>query len=281
MAGRPRAGAPPDLVAAPLLHGLDAPPIDASIELLTLPAAELAARFDAGELDLALLPASAIAERVARVGVVPGLAVTSDGSSDARLHLRVPLESVTRVVSTAPGHAAEMLVVTLFAGSGRSIEIERWSGGVEGALAAQGAVLLAGDDALRWSAPPAARELDLGAAWTDLTGLPFVWWAWVVRSDQVGRGTYSLLHSARLRGRRSLDAIAARTVVESRSRRAALGQLHQMVYRLGRREVAGFEMFRDAARDAGLPLPAAPLTLLRPRSVAACRDHLGRRNVTR
>lgn len=273
MTPRWRAGAPDDLVVAPLVSGLDAPPVSERLELSWAPPCELARRLDAGELDLALLPAPEIARRAGAVEVVPGLAVASEGPAGALLHLRVPLAEVRRIVSTAPGHAAETLVATLFAAGGRPVAIDPWPGPLEAALVAQGAVLVAGDDALRGDAPAgrsAPQVLDLGAAWTELTGLPLVWWAWAARPGTIDRRTYGLLHAARTRGRRELESIAARGPERGVPLGRARAALDGAVYRLGRRQLAGWRALCDAAARAGLLPSPVELTFLPLGTAARC-----------
>jgi chorismate dehydratase len=255
MTPRWRAGAPGDLVAAPLVFGLDAPPVSDRLELSIAAPLELARQLDAGALDLALLPVPEIARRAGAVEIVPGLAVASEGPSGALLHLRGPLDEVTRIVSTAPAHAAELLAATLFAAGGRPVGIEPWPGSLESALVAHGAVLVAGDDALRWEAPGGRRDprvLDLGAAWTELTGLPMVWWAWAARPGAIDRQTYALLHSARTRARREIGAIAARALGRGIANERAREALNGIVYRLGRRQLEGWTALWKAAAEVGL-----------------------------
>jgi chorismate dehydratase len=265
MTPRRRAGAPGDLVTAPLVYGLDAPPVSDRLELSIAAPLELARRLDEGALDLALLPATEIARRAGTVEVVPGLAVAGEGKSGALLHLRVPLEEVTRIVSTAPGHAAELLAATLFAAGGRPVAIEPWPGSLESALVAHGAVLIAGDDALRWEPPVGRRDprvLDLGAAWKELTGQPVVWWAWAARPGSIDRHTYALLHAARTRARRDLDAIAARAPDRGIALERARDGLNSADYRLGRRQLEGGKALVQAAWEHGLLRQPMRLTFL-------------------
>ncbi len=268
-----RAGAPGDLVAAPLICGLDAPAAAGPFELSIAPPLELARRLDEGTLDLALLPASEIARRADEVRVVPGLAVASEGPSDAILHLRVPLEEVRRIVSTAPGHAAELVAATLFAAGGRAVEIEPWTGPLEAALVAHGAVLVAGDDALRWEAPGGRRDpraLNLGAAWTELTGMPMVWWAWAARPGAIDRRTYALMHGARTRARRDLASIAALGPARGIALECAQTALNGAVYRLGRRQLEGWRSLWQEAHGHGLLPRPTRLTFLPIGAASGC-----------
>ncbi len=268
-----RAGAPGDLAAAPLICGLDAPAADGPFELSIAPPLELARRLDEGTLDLALLPASEIARRADAVEVVPGLAVASEGPADAILHLRVPLAEVRRIVSTAPGHAAELVAATLFASGGRAVAIEPWPGPPEAALVAHGAVLVAGDDAWRLEAVAGRHSpppLNLGAAWTELTGLPMVWWAWAARPGAIDRRTYGLMHAARTRGRRDLGAIAALGPARGIALERAQAGLNGMAYRLGRRQLEGWNALRNAAHAQGLLPQPAHLAFLRLGAASGC-----------
>jgi len=273
MTSRWRAGAPRDLIVAPLVFGLEEPPVAEQIELSIAPPLELARRLDDGALDLALLPAPEITRRAARVEVVPGLAVASEGPAGALLHLRVPLGQVTRIVSTVPGHAAELLAATLFAAGGRPVAIDPWPGSLESALVAHGAVLVAGDDAMRWEGPGGRRDpqvLDLGEAWTELTGLPMVWWAWAARPETIDRRTYALLHAARTRARRHPDAVVAGAVARGIALERARDALNGAIFRLGRRQLEGWRALGQAAGDRGLLPKPARLRFLRLRAGGGC-----------
>src|SRR4029079_16505073 len=64
-------------------------------------------------------------------------------------------------------------------------------------LAAADAAVLIGDPAL-FAEPvsPIVEKIDLGAAWTEMTGLPFVWAFWAGRAGAVDAEGVALLHSA-------------------------------------------------------------------------------------
>ncbi len=77
-------------------------------------------------------------------------------------------------------------------------------------LAAADAALLIGDPALFVDARAfGAEKIDLGEAWTDMTGLPFVWAFWSGRAEAADAHTVERLQRAAAAGQGHIDAIAA------------------------------------------------------------------------
>ncbi|MGH7726509.1 MAG: menaquinone biosynthesis protein [Candidatus Eiseniibacteriota bacterium] len=123
---------------------------------------------------------------------------------------------------------------------------------VEDGAAPEGdAWLLIGDAALRARADHAAPHvLDLGQAWLEWTGLPFVYAVWAVRSSLPGSEKERLaafLETSLAEGESDLDAIAARYA----SARPGLGSaawladyLRAFRYRLSEDEERGLARFR-------------------------------------
>lgn len=113
-------------------------------------------------------------------------------------------------------------------------------------------------------APSAA--LDLGQAWLDLTGLPFVFAAWAggpgfhAGQPAAAAGLSSLLDEARDYGLENLDAIVAREAAAGRLGRdgeagaAALDYYFRtsLRYRLGDEELAGMKRFQAMCAHHGL-----------------------------
>ncbi len=254
----PRLGAPPDAACAALVAGLD---------VVVAPPRDLARRLALGELDLALLPPQLYAAGAERFDVVPGLAAGSDGPCGfARLEARGPLAGLHRVAGPAPGapadgHAAEALVRVLFAASGTPVEIVPFAGTPEEALAEHGARVVAGDEAQGTSAPPGAASIDLGEAWSALTGRPFVWWLWAARPGRCDRATYGRLHGARTRGRFAPGG--------------ALPAAARVRHRLGLREVAGIELFLGELARLDPALVATQVRFAPLGRGAACRPPRG------
>ena len=157
-----RFGAVPYLNARPLVEGLDP---------LTLEApAELAHAFEAGRVDVALLPVAAgealEAPRIADLGIA------ADGRVDSvLLFLRKVPEEVRTVCLDPDSRTSNVLAVLLLRSYGLDPEV------VDDPAEAD-AELVIGDRALMRNRESPDDVLDLGAAWKQRTGLPFVFAAW-------------------------------------------------------------------------------------------------------
>jgi len=114
--------------------------------------------------------------------------------------------------------------------------------------------LLIGDPALE--ADPVALgavKTDLGAEWTAMTGLPFVYAAWTGRAGAIDHEAVRLLQDAQAEGVGAFEAIAAEYAHgDPATQERALAYLRDnMRYGLGADEQAGLQMFLDYAADLG------------------------------
>jgi chorismate dehydratase len=114
------------------------------------------------------------------------------------------------------------------------------------------AALLIGDPALE--ADPSAfglQKIDLGAEWTAMTELPFIYAAWTGRAGAITPPDVRRLQEAQEEGARSTDAIAAeygRGSAEATARAAAYLR-DNVKYGLGPDEITGLQTFLDYAAD--------------------------------
>jgi chorismate dehydratase len=200
-----RLGAVSYLNAEPSVHGLEREP--GFLIERDLPS-RVAERLHAGEVDLALVPS--IEYGFGRYAIVPGVAIASRGKvRSVCLFHREPLDRVRRVaVDTSSRASAGLVRVLLHTRLGRDPEYVPMAPGLDRMLAEADAALLIGDPALvaRWAGPP---PIDLGHAWCEWTGLPFVFAAWLARTPEIARAAADPLRRAAARGERRLAAIAA------------------------------------------------------------------------
>jgi chorismate dehydratase len=129
-------------------------------------------------------------------------------------------------------------------------------------LARADAALVIGDPALEIDpARFGAVKLDLGQAWQAMTGLPFVYAAWVGRAGAVDPEQVAALRAARQRGERELAGIACEVSNgDRRVEQQALAYLRDTLrYGLGDRELAGLERFHALAVELDLAPSTRPL----------------------
>lgn len=181
------------LNTAPLVEGLG------KLEGLTLiPAvpADIAPMVRSGEADIGL---ASIIDALGDdpLAILPAGMIGCDGPTlTVRLFSSVPLANITAVCADADSHTsialARVLLAEQFGVSPKFVPfnaLERVAlGGEPVEQDADGwpaTLLLIGDKVVTHS-PPAVRyphQLDLGEAWKALTGLPFVYAAWMCRRD--------------------------------------------------------------------------------------------------
>ena len=117
------------------------------------------------------------------------------------------------------------------------------------------AALLIGDPALEADHEALGLlKIDLGAEWTAMTGLPFVYAAWTGRTAAISPSDVCLLQDAQQEGVRSLDAIAAEygRGDAAATARAATYLKDNVRYGIGQDDATGLQMFLDYAADLGL-----------------------------
>jgi cyclic dehypoxanthinyl futalosine synthase len=182
-AGRLRLCGVSYLNAQPLLHGLLSGLGEERMHLELAPPAELSRRLLEDEADAGLAPVAVLAAH-GGLEVVPGMAIGCDGPvRSVKIVGDVPLEQMDEVLLDASSRTSVVLA---------RIIARHLRGGVEPRycskppheiiqlVSGKTGGLLIGDPALEVEGR-FAYELDLGQAWKDLTGLPFVFAVWVAR----------------------------------------------------------------------------------------------------
>jgi chorismate dehydratase len=187
---------------------------------------------------------------------IAGPAITSDGPVESiLLYLRVPPERITSVALDSSSLSAAALTRIcledlLLVRGARTTHV---APDVPLAEIDADAVLRIGDPALA-TAPQGRSVLDLGALWTDQTGLPFVYALWLVRPGMPAEPLTTLLHAARTAGlpRRAelAEAFAAERGLDPGRCRAYLTE--RIGFDLGPAERAGLAAFGQLAHVHGL-----------------------------
>ena len=263
----PRLGRIPWINCFPVYGAMDRGIVAPRSELISGTAAELNDLLAAGELDLSVVSAVEYARNAAAYHLLPDLAISCDG----------PVQSVA-LFSKRPVHELDGATVLRTASSRTSVLLlellcrHRWRVAPRFATvraessdlrALAGfpheAVLVIGDACLVLASQAAYPYMtDLGLAWKEWTGLPFVFAVWAARRDTDHR-TAQVVHQALLESRawgldhldELADAAAVATGVSRAVVRAYFGDLD---YALSYRHLAGLtDFFRRLAQDGLVP----------------------------
>jgi cyclic dehypoxanthinyl futalosine synthase len=254
------------LNARPLYEGLDREPDSARVRLdLGLPS-DVARRIAEDEADIALMPVAAAAT-IGDLRAVRGIGIGARGPvRSVVIVAEQPLESVDELVldlSSKTSAVLARLVMRRLRGGHEPKIVGRPAHEAIASAKGATAALVIGDPALEIDLDGIDRArfphvLDLGQAWFEWTGLPFVFAAWFGREGALSERDERLFVDAKARGLARRAAIAEEYA--SRTGRAE-GPLRAYLetairYDLGDAEREGLVRFFDEAARAGL-LPKA------------------------
>lgn len=242
------------LNARPLTAALEHDP---QIRVVADVPARLVEQFRAGALDVALLPVMAYLGGLGDA-LVPGLCIGARGQTGSvRLFCQRPRQEIRHVQLDAESVTSNALCrVLMHQAWGLSPE---WRAPGAGATDAD-AVVRIGDKAMQ-PAADVAETIDLGEAWWQWCGLPFVFAAWVVRAGVDDPGLSERLAAALTTGLGRLPELAAQGAPATGLPAAECEQYlrERIHYRLGPEEIAGLRHFAAAVHREGLTSAAREL----------------------
>lgn len=231
-----RVGSVRFLNAVPLTRGVED-------EVIFATPAELAVKLERGELDAALV---SVTEPLLRgcYDILDGIAIASLGEvKSVFLAHRGPIEEAGEVFLDTASLASVNLLRVLLAERGVQPVFKPLPSYDLAHLPDY--TLLIGDPALDYLLGPHAGQVwDLGAAWYDLTSLPFVYAVWALRRGLENSALRRQLREARQFGLDTLDAIVRnRSDYDYEFRKDYLGwHIH---YHLGAEEKRGVARFAE------------------------------------
>lgn len=217
----------------------------------------LSQRLIAGEFDAALIPLVDVLCMRPPLHVVSDACIGCDGETmTVRVFSQVPPDRVRQIHADPDSHTSVMLARVIWHELfGRDVHIAPLP--PDTAYDALDTVLLIGDKVINPSRGSFAYEIDLGGAWRQHTGLPFIFAVWAMREDAVGDTTDSspaevarILRDARDRG-------IARCAQIARTEGPALGWpvelaerylCRRLLFRCDAAARQGAERFIDACR---------------------------------
>jgi len=251
----------------PIYAAVDQGLVSMPAEMVTGTASELNELLAAGALQVSVVSAVEYARNAAAYHLLPDLAITCDGPvHSVALFSKRPVEELTgcTVLLSASSRTSVLLLELLcrhrwkirpqLAGvRAEARDLESLAG------LPHEAVLVIGDAALHLSTQSVYPvRVDLGSAWKEWTGLPFVFAVWAARREAAAgevRRIHEQLLESRAWGLAHLDVLAAdaarNTGVSEPVCRAYLGDLD---YALSYRHLAGLtDFFGRLARDGMVP----------------------------
>jgi chorismate dehydratase len=237
-----RVGSVPYLNAVPLTRGLES-------EIVFATPSKLAEMLQRDELDAALVSVTEVLFND-RYNILDGVAVASLGEvKSVFLAHRRPIDEVKVVFCDPASLTSINLLRVLLAERGIRAEIKPLVSYDDAAQ--QDYVLLIGDPALDFLRNKHEHEIwDLGAAWLELTRLPFVYAVWALRRGIDTKRLGRQLRDAKDFGLETLDyIISSRSEYDLEFRKDYLGwHIH---YHLGVDEKKGLARFAELLRKHG------------------------------
>jgi chorismate dehydratase len=250
------------LNARPLIDGLETEP---AISLLTDVPSRLLENLITAQSRVALCPVIDFQVAAADLCIVPVGAIGSDGPTHTvRVFSSVPIADIERVHVDGDSHTSvALLQVVLDELYGGRPDLETLANHAPCETNPPQAVLLIGDKVVQQQ-PDAGTypyELDLGEAWKELTGLPFVFATWLARcGDDLGE-LPSLLQRCRQRNERRIHEIVSAYADGWPADLAARYLQHILRYEIGERELQAIELFWARCFERGLIADLRPMKI--------------------
>lgn len=202
------------LNSKPLIHGIEQAHPDVAVRY-EVPSG-LLDLLERNEVDIALCPVIDFQRSAVPLQLVPVGGICCQSTTlTVRLFSRLPIDEVRQVHADTDSHTSVALLTVLLkhrTGHLPTLVHHRAAAGTDRVLSNASAVLLIGDKVV--TQPPPMSEFphqwDLGEAWREMTGLPFVFASWMARANARLGTLPTLLWNQRLRNAGDLDAIVAR-----------------------------------------------------------------------
>jgi len=263
------------LNSKPLIHGIDAPATPPDNQAAPPPVvrfdvpANLLRDLETGEVDLALCPVIDFYRAAEPLEIVPVGGIGCEGSTlTVRLFSRVPIERITAVHADTDSHTSvALLQVLLHERHGlrpRIIDYHARQQEAEGKLSQDPEAMLLIGDKVVTDSPKAVtypHQLDLGEAWRELTGLPFLFAVWMTRAGTDLGDIPARLATQRDANLDRLDALVAHYAPRHGWPTDLATQYlgHILHYHEGERELEAMRRFAEQAAARGLIDHAQPL----------------------
>ncbi len=274
---RPLAGSPVDqpvrrigsvnyLNARPLIDGLDSQ-ADSAIQF-DIPS-RLLEDLESGLVNIALCPVIDYYRSRQPLEIVPVGGIGSQGQTlTVRLFSRVPIKQIEAVHADTDSHTSVALLRLLlskrFGITPQIMDYDTRQPAVDDSPQTQPpTMLLIGDKVVinKPSETEYPHQMDLGQAWHELTGLPFVFAVWMARRDADLGDLPDILERTRIENSKRIDQIVARHAAPHGwpTGLARRYLTRYMRFEIGPRELEAIERFAEMAHELGLIDNVRPL----------------------
>ncbi|NDV17922.1 hypothetical protein GO013_00625 [Pseudodesulfovibrio sp. JC047] len=249
----------------PIYHPLETQEIPNSFHIQSGPPSALNRLMDAEKLDISAASSIEYARHPEKYYLVPDLAIGSRGPVQSVLLLsRHPVKALqgkTILVSSQTHTSAALLAV---------LQKELWNISTESVTGnatvvlekgeRPDAILAIGDEALNLRYhPDYPHRIDLGEAWRELTGLPFIFGVWIVqrksweKSAPILAKAVTMLLEAKQWGIENIEQMCQLAANEScLSTEEMRSYFDGLVYDLGEEERKGLTLFYKHLKNTGL-----------------------------
>ncbi len=249
------------LNARPLIDGIER---CTDIEMVRRVPSQLLDTLETGASDLALCPVIDFQQSPLELEIVPSGAIGCDGPAlTVKVFSRLPIERLGEIVVDGDSHTSvALLSLVMRTIHGRQPVLRPQCGSDE---AAPQAMLLIGDKVVT-AAPDRTlypHELDLGEAWKELSGKPFVFATWMTRAgSELGELPDRLDKIRRHNSDRLADIASTYAGASGWPVDLAASYLSRNLrYEIGEQELAGIEEFWRRCHDCGIIDELRPMRL--------------------
>lgn len=242
------------LNALPLYRTLE---ISGKVKLVPVLPSKLAELLDAGKVDVAMMP---IIDHLRGVGdgIVGNACIGATGAvRSVRMHANVPPKKIRTVAADTSSHTSvallHVLLKDLYNIEPRFIDHKP---DLDQMLQTCDAALIIGDTALEIAESPIKSTfmLDLAEGWQQLTGLSFVFAAWIARSGLSAsqkEELAQLLNSARNDGLANLKKVVEENIIPTAMNKTQIEEYlrHSIEFTITPAHQAGIEEFARRAKS--------------------------------
>ncbi len=210
--GKIRVGIVNYLNTKPLLYGIERAPVHDLMELTPDYPSKIAAMLLEGTIDAGLVPV-AIIPRLPEAHIITDYCIGCDGPvASVCLLSQVPLHRIEKVLLDYQSRTSAILVKILLEKFWKfKVEFADTQNDFRNQINGTTAGLVIGDRCLEYRSK-VDFVYDLGEAWKDFTGLPFVFAAWI-SNKKLPAEFVSAFNEANQRGVEAIEKVAAENII--------------------------------------------------------------------